>query len=92
MATVPDRPEPDPTHFDDIVSRLRSQSSSADGSQRTCTSDRSERGDFASAVACLTAIVPRSMIVGGWIGLTVLFVSVFVASRLLGGPDRRARS
>jgi hypothetical protein len=91
VSTAPDRPEPDPTQFDDIVSRLRSQPSRSDGSQRTRASGRPGRGDFAFAVACLAVIVPMSMVVGGWLGLTVLFVSVVVASRLLSGSDRHAR-
>ena len=91
MSTVPNPSEPDPAQFDRIVSQLRSQSSRSNGSARIHASGRPALGDIAFVIACLAVIVPMSMVVGGWIGLTVLFVSVFVASRVLSGPNRRQR-
>ncbi len=91
MSTAPNPPEPDPAQFDRIVSRLRSQSSQFHGSQRTPVSGRPALGDFGFVIACLAVIVPMSMVVGGWLGLTALFVSVFVAARLMAGPNRRQR-
>jgi hypothetical protein len=54
-------------------------------------SGRPALGDFGFVIACLAVIVPMSMVVGGWLGLTALFVSVFVAARLMAGPTRRQR-
>jgi hypothetical protein len=73
------------------VSQLRSESSRSDGSQQIRASVRPAPGDFAFVIACLALIVPMPMVVGGWIGLTVLFVSVLVASRVLSAPSRRQR-
>ena len=91
MSTAPNPPEPDPAQFDRIVSQLRFESPRSDGSQRIRASGRPALGDFAFVVACLAVIMPMSMVVGGWIGLTVLFVSVFVAARVVSGPNRRPR-
>jgi hypothetical protein len=91
VSTAPNPPEPDPAQFDKIVSQLRSEPSRSDGSQQICASGRPAPGDFAFVIACLAVIVPMSMVVGGWIGLTVLFVSVFVAARVLSAPSRRQR-
>ncbi len=91
MSTAPNPPEPDRVQFERIVSQLRSESSRSNDSQRIRASGRPALGDFAFVVACLAVIVPMSMVVGGWIGLTVLFVSVFVASRVLSGPHHRQR-
>lgn len=88
MSTAPNPPEPDPAQFDSIVARLRSQSSRSNGSQRPPASGLPTLGDFGFVIACLAVIVPMSMVVGGWLGLTVLFVSVFVAARLMAGPRR----
>ncbi|GAA1033193.1 hypothetical protein GCM10009557_34150 [Virgisporangium ochraceum] len=90
MPTAPNPPEPDPAQFDRIVSQLRSRSSQSTGSTRTPTSGPT-LGDFGFVISCLAVIVPMSMVVGGWVGLTLLFVSVFVAARLIAGPNRRQR-
>lgn len=91
MSTAPNPPEPDPAQFDRIVSQLRSLSSPSTGSRPTRSSGRPTLGDFAFVMACLAVIVPMSMVVGGWLGLIVLFVSVYVAAQLLAGPTRRQR-
>jgi hypothetical protein len=91
VSTAPNPPEPDPAQFDRIVSQLRSQSAPPNGWKRTPTSGRPTLGDFGFVIACLAVIMPMSMVVGGWLGLTVLFGSVFVAARLIAGPNRRER-
>jgi hypothetical protein len=86
VSTAPGPPEPDPADFDRIVDGLRSTSPGPDRAPPV-----RPVGNFAFVVACLAVIVPMSTVVGGWIGLVVLFTSVVVAARLLSNPHRRRR-